>query len=129
MEIFFKKLLLKRASLSNLETQVLNYFLKYHEKILTANIETLSNDMYVSTATISRTCKKLGYSGFQELRYSLNQYKQNEYEKNNHIIHKDNDINDHISRFNNEMKCTLMNIDSSQLNIATSYLLKYYGDI
>lgn len=58
INIFFKKLIAKRKDLSNLELQVLDYILKYPNKVSELNIDEFSEKIFVSTATVSRTCKK-----------------------------------------------------------------------
>lgn len=39
----------------------------------TKTIYEVSDDLFVSTATISRTAKHLGYQGFKELKYAIDQ--------------------------------------------------------
>ncbi|MEG2503639.1 MAG: hypothetical protein RSB44_02995, partial [Carnobacterium sp.] len=78
MQTFYKRLLQKRETLSLLEKQVLEYILSHPEKIIQMNLSQVSKETFVSTATISRTCKQLGYAGFQELKYTLSQYVKTE---------------------------------------------------
>lgn len=78
MQIFYKRLLKKRETLSLLEKQVLEYILSHPEKVISMSLKQVSEKTFVSTATISRTCKQLGYAGFQELKYTLTQYVQTE---------------------------------------------------
>lgn len=59
MDTFFKSLVAVHDELSNLEKQVLDYFLKKPEIIATHTLEEIAEKVFVSTATISRTCKKV----------------------------------------------------------------------
>lgn len=131
MNIFFKKLISKRKNLSNLESQVLEYILKYPYKVANLNIDEFANEIYVSTATVSRTCKKLGFKGYQQLKYSLDQY--NFTQDNVHQEGKKNtDIEKHITRFKKEMSSTLSEVDTSQIARAVdllkiSHLVEFFG--
>ncbi|WP_035052238.1 MurR/RpiR family transcriptional regulator [Carnobacterium pleistocenium] len=123
INIFFKKLISKRKNLSNLESQVLEYILKYPYKVANLNIDEFSNEIFVSTATVSRTCKKLGFKGYQQLKYSLEQYNLN---KETYPI-EDNKIADievHVKRFQKEMENTLIDINNSKIALAAEYLSK-----
>ncbi len=63
----------KRPSLSKTENEVLDYILIHRSAIGTKTIYDAASDLYVSTATISRTAKHLGYQGFKELKYAIDQ--------------------------------------------------------
>lgn len=111
MNSFFKSLLLERDKLSNLEEQVLNYILEKPDNIEKHTVEELSQMMFVSTATISRTCKKLGFSGFQELKYALiNHREENQFDSQNIQV---SSVSKHLNRFEKEMETNLnkMGID------------------
>ncbi|MGM0218800.1 MurR/RpiR family transcriptional regulator [Enterococcus sp. AZ126] len=71
MSIFLKKLQKHQDKLSRLEKQVLAYIIEHPEEIAQSRIDEIAKKIYVSTATISRTSKALGYSGFQEFKYTL----------------------------------------------------------
>lgn len=58
-------------SLTISELDVLRFVDTNKKQILDWSIQTLSKTTFVSTATIMRLCKKLGYSGFSELKYRL----------------------------------------------------------
>lgn len=58
-------------SLNKSEFEVLTYISNNVDKVSKINIADLAKDTYVSTTTIIRLCKKLGYSGFTELKYEL----------------------------------------------------------
>lgn len=111
MNSFFKSLQLKRDKLSNLEQQVMNYILENPDMIEQNTIEELSKILFVSTATISRTCKKLGFSGFQELKYSLASHKDTiDVEK---VSVQDHSIMNHIQRFETEFNDNISQIGAS----------------
>lgn len=74
MELFFKRLSQRKSNLSPLENQVLAYMMEHPEDVVDSTLNELSKKIYASTATISRTCKSLGYTGYQELRIVLTQY-------------------------------------------------------
>ncbi|MBE8863226.1 MurR/RpiR family transcriptional regulator, partial [Enterococcus faecium] len=63
----------KRSSLSKIENEILDYILLHLSDIGTKTIYEVSDDLFVSTATISRTAKHLGYQGFKELKYAIDQ--------------------------------------------------------
>jgi len=58
-------------SLTISELDVLRFVDNNKKSILDWSIQTLSKNTFMSTATIMRLCKKLGYSGFSELKYRL----------------------------------------------------------
>lgn len=106
MNVFFKRLLIDSEKLSDLEQQVLNFILEHPHKIEEHTVEELSQMMFVSTATISRTCKKLGYNGFQELKFTLiNHRTENSYDSRNI---ENGSVSTHLERFKKEMD---INID------------------
>jgi len=109
MNPFFKSLLKHRDELSDLEQQVLNYFLEKPNMIETHTLQELSEEIFVSTATISRTCKKLGFSGFQEMKYSFLKYRE---ENTNDIqeIPNKSSVNKQLKRFEEEMNTNLTKI-------------------
>ena len=64
--------------LTRLEKEVLDFILESPRSVVDKTLDELSAEIFVSTATISRTAKRLGFKGYQELRYSLSQYIDNE---------------------------------------------------
>lgn len=122
MQAFYKRLLQKRDSLSLLEKQVLEYILAHPEKILRSNLNELSKEIFVSTATISRTCKQLGYSGFQELKYTLSEFSQQTASTLGNPPQTTVDLADQIKKMVTENQETLANLTTSHLNQGASYL-------
>ena len=68
MDSLISKLQKKKSTLSNLENQVLEYILANPLEVSESTIEQLADKLFISTATISRTAKHLGFKGFQELK-------------------------------------------------------------
>lgn len=109
MDTFFKSLVAVHDELSNLEKQVLDYFLKKPEIIATHTLEEIAEKVFVSTATISRTCKKLGFSGFQELKYSFISYQERN-SIDNRKVENISTTQDHLDRFEKEIENTFPKI-------------------
>lgn len=59
------------SSLTNNELNILKFVYGHPEEILHMSIQELARQVSYSSATILRFCKKLGYSGFAELKYAL----------------------------------------------------------
>ena len=64
--------------LSISELELLRYLDGHKEEIQDLSIQKLANMRFVSTATIIRLCKKIGYNGYSELKYHLKQEAQND---------------------------------------------------
>lgn len=58
-------------SLSQSELSVLNYVYSHKDEVIYMSIQQLSEQVFLSTATILRLCKKLNLNGFSELKYTL----------------------------------------------------------
>lgn len=70
--IFINNIISKNSiKLSDLEKEILNNLLKSSIEIYDSNISELSKKFYVSNSTITRFAKKLGYDGFNELKFAL----------------------------------------------------------
>jgi DNA-binding MurR/RpiR family transcriptional regulator len=61
--------IINSLTLSELDT--LRYIDNNKEKVYELSIQELAKNTFVSTATIMRLCKKIGFSGFAELKYHL----------------------------------------------------------
>ncbi|MFA5720098.1 MAG: hypothetical protein WC939_03470, partial [Acholeplasmataceae bacterium] len=55
------------------ELYVFTYLDKNKEEVIDLSVKELSDKTFVSTATVMRVAKKLGYSGFTELKYAIKQ--------------------------------------------------------
>lgn len=61
-------------SFSNSENMIYNYLLKNIEKIGDSNISTISSEVYTSPASVFNLLKKMGYSGFKEFKFEIQNY-------------------------------------------------------
>lgn len=67
-------------NLNEAELCVYNYIVKNLKHILNISVRELSDEVHVSTDTVMRFCKKMGYSGFSELKYKIKEF----YEQQDH---------------------------------------------
>lgn len=58
-------------SLSNKELNILQYIHDNEDRISTMSIQTFAKEINYSTSTVLRFCRKLGFSGFPELKFFL----------------------------------------------------------
>ena len=58
-------------SLSNKELKILQYIHDNEDRISTMSIQTFAKEINYSTSTVLRFCRKLGFSGFPELKFFL----------------------------------------------------------
>ncbi|MCM3216633.1 MurR/RpiR family transcriptional regulator [Niallia taxi] len=59
---------------SDLEYELYNYIMKNSREVTYMRIRELANETHVSTTTILRFCKKLGFDGFTEFKVHLKNY-------------------------------------------------------
>jgi DNA-binding MurR/RpiR family transcriptional regulator len=119
MKTFLKRLSQHRDKLSQLEKQVLDYLLINPDKVIKLNVNELAKELFVSTATISRTCKQLGYDGFQDLKYTLSKYVDQD--KEVHVISSTTMLSQ-IDRMKAEMDQTLQSINEEQIHKAALFI-------
>lgn len=74
MNHLYKRIQYKIPELNRVERTVLNYCLRAPEKVSEMTADELASQTYTSQATISRMAKKLGFTGFQEFKFSLKNY-------------------------------------------------------
>lgn len=74
MNHLYKRIQYKIPELNRVERTVLNYCLRAPEKVSEMTADELASQTYTSQATISRMAKKLGFTGFQEFKFSLKSY-------------------------------------------------------
>lgn len=67
-------------NLNEAELCVYNYIVKNLKHILNISVRELADEVHVSTATVMLFCKKMGYSGFSELKYKIKEF----YEQQDH---------------------------------------------
>lgn len=59
------------GSLNEAELCVYHYVVKNTKHVLNLSVRELADEAHVSTATVMRFCKKMGFSGFSELKYKI----------------------------------------------------------
>lgn len=60
-----------QSKLTSTDFNVLNYLMAHKEKIQFQSIHDIAEKVYVSSASIVRLAKKLGFSGFSEMKYFM----------------------------------------------------------
>ncbi|MEI5994251.1 MurR/RpiR family transcriptional regulator [Candidatus Enterococcus mansonii] len=129
MSVFLKKLYKHNDKLSRLEQQVLAYIIENPAEIAQSRIGEAAKKMYVSTATISRTSKALGYSGFQELKYALIRYLE---EEQRPVYRPSANFTQLAKRVQHEISETLQLVNQEQLDkgahlLANSQRVEFFG--
>ena len=56
----------------------------------------LADEVHVSTATVMRFCKKMGYSGFSELKYKIKEFYEQQDQEDNYEINDIEGFVEHI---------------------------------
>jgi len=121
MQSFVKRLIQHRDQLSQLEKQVLDYIIRYPQKLVSLKLEQAAKEMYVSTATISRTCKRLGFQGFQDFKLQLHLNIREDGQGENRGISES--LSFHVKRYEKDIQEVLNRIDEDTLNRAASMLV------
>ena len=67
--------------LSSSELEAFKYINSHKKEVIEMSIHDLAKTVFVSTATISRLCKKLDFEGFSDLKYFLKQYLKKQEDK------------------------------------------------
>lgn len=75
MNMFTHELL---AGFNELELSIYNCIVKNKERIAHMKIKELADEAHVSTATVLRFCKKLGYEGYSEFKLRYREYLEKE---------------------------------------------------
>ena len=122
MQNFLKRLESHREHLSQLEEQVLDYILMNPNQIVKMTLSSFSKEIFVSTATVSRTCKQFGYKGFQDFKYSFSKHldtpSATEYTSSLNLL------NTHINRMKEELEETLALINEDDMLKAVQMIKK-----
>lgn len=77
MEGFYDRIT-DTADMTTNEFYVLKYILKNTSSVVDMSIQKLAEEVGFSTTTIIRLCKKLHFSGFTEMKYTLREYLKNQ---------------------------------------------------
>lgn len=130
--IFIKNIISKNSiKLSHLEQEFLDSLGDSDIEIYDSYISELSKEFYVSNSTITRFAKKLGFDGFNELKFALQNIKEpTKYQTQqiytsliNDIKEFDDDIVELIHNFNKFNRIVIVGIGSSGL-IANEMMFK-----
>lgn len=70
---FDKRIYEHEFKLNDTDDSVIDYIQKHKKNIKYITIQQIAEELYISPNAIMRTTKKLGYSGFSELKFSLQQ--------------------------------------------------------
>lgn len=70
-------------NLSTAEYEILEFVIKNQVLVSNMTVQNLADATFVSTASVIRLCKKIGFSGFSELKYKLKSQKQTQQNNNN----------------------------------------------
>lgn len=80
MENVYKDINQNYKKLSENEQEVIDFILKF-DRIEKLKLKDIKESLFISNATIIRTCKKLGYNTFNELKYAFIQSKKEKMEE------------------------------------------------
>ncbi|ODJ59956.1 MurR/RpiR family transcriptional regulator [Brochothrix thermosphacta] len=123
MNILVKKLEQHKGHLSQLETTFLNDVIASPELFVKSTIDSISKRLFISTATISRCCKQLGFEGFQQFKYAVAQALENN-ESETIMDVRTESLTHQVQRIQTEIEKTLARLSEEKLNQATNYLIK-----
>lgn len=123
MQTLLKRMVQRRDKLSQLEKQVFDYIIRNPETVAGLKLDELSKRLYVSTATISRTCRQLGFRGFQDMKFALEQHVV----KDKPVVPSGSPgsfLSAHLDRFRSEMEHTLALADQDKMKQAAEWIYK-----
>lgn len=106
-------------SLSQSELSVLNYIYAHKDTVIHMSIQQLSKEVFLSTATILRLCKKLNLSGFSELKYTLKSQITHENKNTTPLQTIDKTIQNYYQTIENTGRL----IDSKSMDMVVGYLI------
>lgn len=61
------------SSLTPVELQIASHILSHKDEIVSMSVKEFSDEFYVSKSAIHRFCKKIGLTGFNDLKFSISQ--------------------------------------------------------
>ncbi len=70
---FEKRIYQQEFHLNDTDDSIIEYIQKNQDNIQNISIQNIAKDLFISPNAIMRMAKKLGYSGFSELKFSLHQ--------------------------------------------------------
>lgn len=68
---FEKRVYEKEFNLNDTDDSIIEYIKSRRADIQNLSIQNIAKELFISPNAIMRTAKKLGYSGFSELKFSL----------------------------------------------------------
>lgn len=110
--------------LTDLELSILEYVVEHIEKIQEMGVREVAEETFTSPASVIRLSKKLGYTGFTDMYYSLlpivKKAEQSTYEEGHGIL--DFDFSEVLSEFSEEM---IENFNTHIFNKSEKYIFIY----
>lgn len=113
MDELFYKLEKQASELSELEKVVFKFMKSSPETFVNGTLDQISEITYVSTATISRTIKKLGFKNFQEMKFML----QQEINSHSKRVNQPLDATSYQAHIITQLEETISLLDDSTLEI------------
>ena len=98
-------------SLSKTEKKVADYILKERGKIIYQTLLEISQNIEVGEATIIRFVRKIGFSGFQDLKFEIAKENNNDIESNSNSL--DNNYDSYIDENAERIAQTIINTKST----------------
>lgn len=59
------------SSLTKTDLMIANYLIQNKERIKEISINEICDELFISKSAVSKYCRKVGFSGFKELKYSI----------------------------------------------------------
>lgn len=106
-------------TLTQSEISILQYIDNHKSEVLNMSIHELSDKVFFSTATILRLCKKLNFSGYSELKFSLKNSTHSQVAINNTPINNENVLLDLYTQVENTSRL----LDTKNIETVVNYLL------
>jgi DNA-binding MurR/RpiR family transcriptional regulator len=116
---FFQHLSENYRNLSDSEKEVVDYIMKY-EAIETLKIKMIEQELFISSTTVVRACKKLGYPTFNAFKYALINRKENQ-EEQHHIT--ETTFQELAQLKQNDMLRTLKLLEEDKIELVADKLL------
>lgn len=119
-------------SLSKTEKKVADYILKERGKIIYQTLLEISQNIEVGEATIIRFVRKIGFSGFQDLKFEIAKENNNDIESNSVDNNYDSYIDENAERIAQTIINTKSTLDKDNLKLAVKMITEakrvfFYG--
>ena len=106
-------------TLTQSELSILQYIDTHTSEVLNMSIHELSEKVFFSTATILRLCKKLNFSGYSELKFSLKNRLNSQEVIDINPINNENVLMDLYTQIENTSRL----LDTKNIDVFVNYLL------